>query len=87
MKAIISVPEILTAINGTEAGEALYNNKGGELCGFVCSENNVFTDIQEAKELLTDFMLNDCEMRTDGKFQEVYGDAGIFKGFTYTIMD
>lgn len=82
MKKYISVTEILTAINGTEAGEALYNNKSGELCGFVCSENNVFTDIQEAKELLADFF-KDSEINITGTFQEVYGETGAFRGFTY----
>ena len=44
MKQYLPLPEILTAINGTEAGEALYNNKSGEVCGFVCQENSAFTD-------------------------------------------
>lgn len=82
MKKFISLLEILTALNGTDSGEALYNNKSGELCGFVCNENNVFTEVQEAKEMITDF-LKDTDTPINGSLAEVYGETGAFRGFTY----
>lgn len=46
MKQYLPLPEILTAINGTETGEVY--------C-FVCQENRAFTDINETKEILAEY--------------------------------
>lgn len=86
MKQYLPLPEILTAVNGTEAGEALYNNKSGEVCGFVCQENSVFTDIEETKEILAEY-LKDCSINIIGDFAPAYTETGNFRGFYYRTTD